>query len=215
MKYQDFEFYKDYLTNTQSFTYRNQAGKNCQIKVKTYLPIEDKYDLITIALQKSKVDDIYNELLLDMYFHLNIIYLYTDIEFTLEDRENEFSLYDTLEYNGIIDNVVSILRDEYDVLKTMLEEMKKVNLTYNHTAAAVIKKIINDLPANAAAAKEIVDSFDPAQYQSVIDFAAAANGGRPINQQTAPVATAAPAQSESIAPPTRKIVNIQKTSKQD
>ena len=208
MKYQDFNF--SALSETQSFTINHNT-----INVKKYLSTSEKFDLITVTLQKSKIEDVYNELLLDMYFHLNIIYLYTDIDFTLEDRENEFELYDILETNGIIDKVVSIIGTEYEDLKTILEQTKQNNLNYQNTAAAVIRKFIDDLPANAAAAKEIVDSFDPAQYQSVIDFAAAANGGRPINQQTAPVATAASTQSESIAPPTRKIVNIQKTSKQD
>ena len=39
---------------------------------------------------------------LDAYFHLNIIYLYTDIEFDEEDKEDELELYDKLEANKVI-----------------------------------------------------------------------------------------------------------------
>jgi hypothetical protein len=69
--------------------------------------------------------------------------------------------------------------------------MKEEKLKYKNTAAAVLSGIVQDLPKNAAAAKEIMDSFDPNKYQQVIDFATAANGGRNINTQTAPINSAA------------------------
>ena len=163
-------------------------GKPLEVNVKKYLPISDKIDLIQIALQKAEEDGIYNEMKLDMYFHLNIIYLYTDIEFTDEDKEDEMALYDILESNDIIDEILGALEDdEYNVLKEYLIEMKNESLQYKNTAAAVLTRIIQDLPKNAAAAKEIVDSFDPNKYQEVINFATAANGGRNINTNAAPV----------------------------
>ena len=76
-----------------------------QINVIQYLPVEDKYDLMAITLQKAEEDGLYNELLLDVFFHLNIIYLYTDIDFSADDRDDELALYDILEANDIIDKV--------------------------------------------------------------------------------------------------------------
>ena len=52
-----------------------------KIEVQQYLPIEDKIDLVQIALQMSEEDGIYNEALLDMYFNLYIVFLYTNISF--------------------------------------------------------------------------------------------------------------------------------------
>ena len=151
------------------------------IQVKKYIPTSDKIDLIQIALQKSEENGIYNEVKLDCYFHLNIIYLYTDIEFSEEDREDEMKLYDILEHNDIIDQVVAAIgEDEYTTLKDYLIKMKTDSLNYKNTAAAVLRGIIQDLPKNAAAAKEIMDSFDQEKYQNVRDFAIAANGGRNI-----------------------------------
>ena len=46
-----------------------------KIEVLKYLPIEEKYDLIMITLQKAEQDGIYNAALLDMYFHLHLIYM--------------------------------------------------------------------------------------------------------------------------------------------
>lgn len=153
-----------------------------KIEVKKYLPISDKIDLIQIALQKSEEDGIYNDMKLDMYFHLNIIYLYTNIEFSIEDKEDEMKLYDILDSNDIITSVIGAMEEgEYEGLKESLLIMKEDNLAYKNTAAAVLTRIIQDLPKNAAVAKEIVDSFNPEQYQAVVDFATAANGGRNIN----------------------------------
>ena len=206
MNFQDFDFRKDYLTDTTSFTYRNIVGVDCEIQVKKYLPIEDKLDLIAITLQKAEENGIYNELLIEMFFNLNIVYLYTNIEFNDEDREDEFALYDILESNGIFDNVISMIEDDYKVLKEMLSSMQFANMEYQNTAAAVLRRIITDLPANAAAAKEIVDSFNPSQYQEVLNFATAANGGRNINTQMAPVSPAADEVKETSPTLRRKII---------
>ena len=56
--------------------------KGNEIEVLQYLPAADKYDFIMLTLQKSEEDGIYNENKLDMYFHLHLIYMYTNISFT-------------------------------------------------------------------------------------------------------------------------------------
>ena len=71
------------------------------IEVKQYLPIDEKYDLISVALQKAKEDNIYNELKLDMYFDLYLVYLYTNVTFTDKQKEDEAKLYDALQSNGM------------------------------------------------------------------------------------------------------------------
>lgn len=196
---------------------------NYQVNVRKYLPISDKIDLVQIALQKAEEDGIYNQIKLDMYFHLNIIYLYTNIEISQEEREDEMKLYDILESNDIIDTVIAFMdQDEYNELKGYLMEMESNSLAYRNTAAAVLTKIIQDLPKNAAAAKEIVDSFDPSKYQEVINFATAANGGRNINTNAEPVnnegnalSTAARSVVSSIEPKSKKVVKIKQATKKD
>ena len=152
-----------------------------EIKVLQYLPLEDKIDLIQIALQKSEENGIYNEMKLDMYFNLYIVYMYTDLEFTDEEKANEFTLYNELQSNEIIINIIGAIdEDEYITLIDYLEEMKKNNEKYKRSAAALFQTMIQDLPKNAAAAAEIVDNFDPEKYENVTNFARSLNGGRPI-----------------------------------
>ena len=152
-----------------------------KIEVKQYLPIADKIDLVQIALQRAEEDGIYNEALLDMYFNLNIIYLYTNISFTDKQKEDEFKLYDLLQCNGLITQIIANMQvDEYKSLLDYMERIRKDRLKYKQTAAAVLQSFIQDLPNNAQAAAEMVEQFDPEKYQAVIDFATAANGGVPI-----------------------------------
>lgn len=153
-----------------------------QIEVKRYLPIEDKIDLIQIALQKATEEDgYYNELKLEMYFNLNLVYLYTNLSFTEKQREDEAKIYDCLQCSGLLDAIIANMdQSEYESLLDFLNETKDGILKYKTTAAALMRNIIQDLPRNAAAAAEIVNSFDPQKYQAVIDFANAANGNRDI-----------------------------------
>ena len=65
------------------------------IEILKYLPIEEKYNLISITLQKSlENDNVYNSVLMDMYFHLYLVFLYTNISFTDKQKEDEAKLYD-------------------------------------------------------------------------------------------------------------------------
>lgn len=152
-----------------------------EVEVLQYLPMEDKIDLIQIALQKSKENGIYNELKLEMYFNLYIVYMYTNLEFTDEEKADEFKLYDELQSNDIIVRVIGAMdEDEYDNLVTYLKDMRKDYDTYNTSAAALLQAFIQDMPKNAAAAANIVDNFDEDKYKRVVDFAKSANGNRPI-----------------------------------
>lgn len=152
-----------------------------KIEVKQYLPIADKIDLIDITLQKSKEERLYNPIKVNMYFHLHLVYLYTNISFTEKQREDEEKLYDVLDSNGLIDAIVAAIpENEYTDLLNKTAEKIDNELKYNTTTAAIVSKFIDDLPAQAAAMSDIVDGFNPSKYQAVLDFAKAANGGRDI-----------------------------------
>ena len=92
----------------------------------------------------------------------------------------------------------------------------------------MLRRMVQDLPKNAEAAKEIVDSFDRTQYQDLLDFTVAANGGRNIktnrpveenvetvNKQTVPVSLAADSNTSSIEPSKDKVVELKSVTKKD
>lgn len=155
--------------------------KNQKIEVLQYASIKDKYDLVMIALQKSLEDGIYNPIKIDTYFHLGLIYVYSNLNITDKQREDEFKLYDTLASSGLMDEIINLIpEEEYTALQNYIDELVKYSMKYRNTAVSLFRSIIDDLPKNAQAAKEIVDNFDKDNFREVIEFAKAANGNRPI-----------------------------------
>lgn len=152
-----------------------------KIEVLKYLPIEDKYDLISITLQKSREDTLYNPLKVDMFFHLHLIYMYTNLSFTEKQREDEAKLYDTLSSNGLIDLVLeSIDEYEYEILNTYLEETIDQDLEYKTTVAYLLNSFLGDMPAKIENIQHMMDEIDQEKFTNAINFAKALNGGRDI-----------------------------------
>jgi hypothetical protein len=134
-----------------------------------------------VTLQKAFDHGVYNPLKLDMYFNLNLVYMYTNLSFTDKQRENELKIYNALKSSGFLDAFLQCLSDtEYNELYNYIQELIALNNEYRNGIAAVVSDFINNLPVNAEAAMDLVNNFDKDKYQAVIDFAEAANGGRPI-----------------------------------
>lgn len=151
------------------------------IEVLKYLPIGEKNSLINITIQKSLENNICSPVKLDLYFHLHLIYLMTNINFTDKQREDEEKLYDTLKSSGLMEEILKRIDPaEYNELYNYLHDSIALITQYQHSFTGAISKIISDLPKNANAAMEIVNNFDKEQFSEVIKFAEAANGGRPI-----------------------------------
>lgn len=152
-----------------------------KIEVLQYLPIEEKYSLINITLQRAREGAIFNPIKLDVYFHLNLIYLYTNINFTDKQREDEFKLYDLLLSSGLLDQIIeAIPSEEYDYICEQIDNLEEDLLNFDNTVASLIRNIIENLPIQAEEMQKIVDNFDPEKFQNVLNFAKAANGGREI-----------------------------------
>lgn len=145
-----------------------------EVQVQKYISIDDIYDWVMVSIQKATENGIINPIKLEMYFNLNMIYLATNISFTPKQREDESKLFDILDSNGVVTQVAieldSIYRDAYDICLEMVEKIEN----YNKSSAALLQKIIADLPKNAETAANIVNNFDKEKYKEVIDFARAA-----------------------------------------
>lgn len=156
-------------------------GNNITVEILKYLPVEEKYNLIEIALQKSLENGIYNPIKLDMYFSLYLVYLYSNISFTDKQKEDELKIYDNLKSTGILEKIVDAIEDsEYNDLYTMLVETEDKKNAYSRSVVGLLNDFSSNLNNNADSLKEILSSFKPEDYQNVLDFAQAANGNRPI-----------------------------------
>lgn len=134
-----------------------------------------------VTLQKAWENGTYNEFKLNLYFELNLVYMYTNISFTEKQREDELKIYDNLKSNGFFEQFFqAINEEEYNELFAQLNSIKEANIAINTSVGAIVNRLIEDLPGNAETAAKIVESFDPQQFKAVVDFAAYANGGRNI-----------------------------------
>lgn len=113
------------------------------IEVRQYLPLDNKIDLIDITLNQSGEEaGFYNPMKLDIFFHLNVIFSYTNISFTEKQKEDKFKLYDLLESNDIITQVIEqIPTIEYENLLECIEECARANERYHNSFVGALKSI--------------------------------------------------------------------------
>lgn len=157
------------------------AWGNTNVIVKKNIPIESKYDIVMITLQQAWEDGYYNPIKLDMHFHLNLVYMYTNLVFTEEQKQDEGLLFDEMENTGFMDKFLeNINSDDYKEMQKYIDEIAELSTKTKNGIGNLVSKFIDDLPINAKAAAEMVENFDPEKYQAVVDFAKAANGGRPV-----------------------------------
>ena len=151
------------------------------INVLQYLPVRDKNDLVQIALQNSRENGVINEIKLEIYFNIYIVYFYTDLIFSDEEKADPCQLYDQLQSSGILTRILGAMdENEYNNLLDYLDKMREAQDAYENSAAGIIKMFSQDLPKNAAEAAELLKNVDLSKYEQVNKFAEAANGSRPI-----------------------------------
>ena len=164
------------LVDKDTFSWGGQ-----EIEVIKYLPVEARYDIVMITLQKAYEDGIYNPIKLEMYFHLNLIYMYTNIDFAEAREEDESKLYDELVSTGFMNEFLRHINSKtYEEMQDEIEEIAKLIMNYNGTIINAINKVIDSIPENMEVMQKMVENFDESKFQAVIDFAKAANGGREI-----------------------------------
>lgn len=163
-------------TNIETFNFADK-----EIEVLQYLPFQNKMDLIEIALQKSKFEGFYNPLLIDMYFHLNMVYLYTNITFTEKQREKEDELYDICVSTGLLNKVIEkIPESEYQTLMDYMSEYLRDKIAFERTTFGSILKFLEELPKKVEHSGELIKNFNPEEFQEVMNFVKAINNGNDI-----------------------------------
>ena len=131
--------------NIQKDNYKEITFNGDTIKVKQYLSIEEKADLINVALQKSIYNrQLFDPLYLDAFVKMNILYMYTDIVFTQEERAKELDLFDKCYCSNLIGEVIEEIPAEelkiiYDTIKLKKEEITK----YNNSFSGIIQNTLN------------------------------------------------------------------------
>ena len=143
-----------------------------EIQIVPYLSIQDKYDLIMGALQKSYDNGIYNDIILKMYFELHIIYLYTNILFSMEDRADEIALYDTLVKSGVMAAILTkIPEDELVLLESLMNRVLHSLEIKNNSVTGIINNFVDTLPKKLEKIMPLLEKINFANLQEAIEKA--------------------------------------------
>ena len=167
---------RDAAPQVKTITYNEQ-----KIEVKQWISANDKYNIIMVTLQESREGSIYNPVKMDMYFLLNIIYKFANIQFTSEDRINADATFDKLNTSGLMSAILAVIpQDILDSLTQTLAETADKLEKYNSTLGGALQSIFEIAPDASEQMAAILETFDKEKFKEVVEFAKAANGGRPI-----------------------------------
>ena len=116
------------------------------IEVKQYLPISDKINIITNVIENSADDNNFaNPVKVEVFANLEIMYAYTNISFTDKQKEDPTKLYDLLEENGVIAEVIAAIpENEYALLLGWIDETIEAFYKYRNSVLGILDTISAD-----------------------------------------------------------------------
>jgi hypothetical protein len=142
------------------------------ISVLQYLPITDKHELIETTINNTVINGVCDYVKLHALYRLYIVCLYTDIDLDEEDMENSFGVYDILESNGVIDEVMAHMDpNELALIDSMLHDALESTIGYQKSFAGTLTTFSKDLPTMVQQLQDFSKNLDLSQFQQVIDIA--------------------------------------------
>ena len=126
-------------------SYNNKNNEPIIFEVKTYLPFEKKLELVSNVINQS-IDDngFYNPMRVKLFMTLEIVYAYTNLNFTDKMKEEIFKLYDILISTGIYNNILDIIKDEYDTIKDNIYDTIENIYKYKNSIMGILEAISSD-----------------------------------------------------------------------
>ena len=137
--------------------------EGCELRVKQYLPLEEKLQLLTNVLELSGADEGYFNLVqLEVFFRIEAIKAYTNISFTDKQLENPAKLYDSICMNQIWEKICTYVpEEEINYVWGAILDMAREITTYNRSFAGMLHILSADysnLNMDATSLKEIIAS---------------------------------------------------------
>ena len=119
---------------------------NNQIEIKQYLPVNEKLDLIARVINGAHDQNNFpNPIKIEVIGTLEMIMTYTNISFTEKQKEDIPKLYDLLEENGVIKDIISqIPEDEYNFIIDGINKTVDAVYTYNNSILGILEAVSKD-----------------------------------------------------------------------
>lgn len=131
---------------------KNQEAKmlswnNQEIEIKQYLPINEKLSLISNVINNAHDGNknFSNPIQVKVYSALEILYFYTNINFTDKQKEDVAKLYDLVASSGLIANVINLIpKEEYDELMSGIEDSINAIYSYQNSVLGILDSVKED-----------------------------------------------------------------------
>ena len=116
------------------------------IEVKQYLPFQDKLQLIQHIVNNSLDDKGYiNPCRCDFFEKLEILYAYTNINFTEKQKEDENKLFDLLVGSGLMKHVLDLIpEEELNSILVSVRQLIDSIYEYRNSARGIMEMITTD-----------------------------------------------------------------------
>lgn len=116
------------------------------IEVKQYLPVNNKLELISNIINASHDDNNFaNPVKVSVFTTLEIMYFYTNINFTDKQKEDPTKLYDMLISSGLVAAVVNAIpKAEYNEVLCGVSDSIDAVYTYQNSIMGILDNISTD-----------------------------------------------------------------------
>jgi hypothetical protein len=141
-----------------------------EIQVVNYLSTYDVYDLIMVTLQKSFEDGCYNLIKINTYFNLHLIYMYTNIVFSAEDRADEVSAYDIMDRSGLVALVKEAIgTEQVDYLYSILLKVAEEKCKHSCSVGGALANLMSNFGEKLKNVSEDIKDIDPAVFDKIAE----------------------------------------------
>ena len=116
------------------------------IEVKQYLPVNDKLELISNVINFAHDENNFsNPVKVSIFTTLEIMYAYTNINFTDKQKEDPTKLYDMLISSGLVSEVINAIPEaEYHEILCGVSDSIDAVYTYQNSILGILESISAD-----------------------------------------------------------------------
>ena len=140
------------------------------IEVKQYLPVNDKLELISRVINASADENNFaNPVKISVFTSLEIIYAYTNINFTDKQKEDIIKLYDMLMSSGLIAEVVKAIPEaEYQEIICGIGDSIEAVYNYRNSVMGILDNIRADYSAMDLDSSNIANRLNNPEYMALL-----------------------------------------------
>ena len=142
------------------------------IIVKSYLPVEEKFEVISNVINRSADDNNFaNPLKVEIFTTLEIISAYTNISFTEKQKEDPSKLFDLVVSSGLYKEIIcAIPHTEIESLQCYINSTIDAVYKYRNSIMGLLENITTDYSNLNLEATEIQKKLaDPNNMQLLRD----------------------------------------------